>query len=251
MVVKFHNYLYVRKIRGKKAFVPTDKCRSIGKQLLEELKAKKSLDDRYYNFRRGGHVAALHDHRQNHFFCKIDLENFFYSISRNRIYSVLKNIGISRPFYYSRWSTVLNPYDGPRFSLPYGFVQSPMLASLALSESALGSFLRNTEPHIKVAIYVDDISVSSSNRDALEFFFARMRDAAELSGFRLNSQKTAPVSDGLEVFNCTLSHGATDVLEARRSEFYATERSPLGSAAFEAYCEKVRGRPSEVLPPTA
>ena len=61
-------------------------------------------------------------------------------------------------------STVRPPDDEKRYMLPYGFVQSPILASLALGESRLGKRLCTIAelPQTAVSVYVDDIIVSNS-----------------------------------------------------------------------------------------
>lgn len=58
-------------------------------------------------------------------FARIDISNFFYSVSRRRVKSALGRIGIGKADFFSKWSTVANPYGDPAWALPYGFVQSP------------------------------------------------------------------------------------------------------------------------------
>ena len=92
---------------------------------------------------------------------------------------------------------------------------------------------------MNVAIYVDDISLSSNNEAALMSAFQGVIREAKSSGFVINDQKTIPITSHIEIFNCSLTYGSTSVLESRRTKFYATERTEDSIAAFEAYCKKV------------
>jgi len=86
-----YEYQWVRK--GKYIFAPNDDCDRRAKQLIRFIERSVELPLCFYHYRKGGHVAALHQHLENQYFFKIDIRNFFYSISRNRIASVLHRIG--------------------------------------------------------------------------------------------------------------------------------------------------------------
>lgn len=72
----------------------------------------------------------------------MDIADFFGSVSRSRISRVLKELF---PHADARRmatvSTVQRPDDATRQILPYGFIQSPLLASLALHKSGPGKYL--------------------------------------------------------------------------------------------------------------
>src|ERR1039458_2688934 len=131
MAISFENFRFSGKTpSGKRYFVPTDRCRDIGTELMELVRARIEFERHYYHFFKGAHVAALHTLRAHKYFARIDLRNFFYSVGRNRVKTALRAIEVPRADHYSKWSTVRTPYDGPRYALPYGFPQSPLLASL-------------------------------------------------------------------------------------------------------------------------
>ncbi len=112
--------------KGKPVFVPSAEGRKVGSELKSKIEAVFIPAPYFYHLVTGGHIRALHDHRNNNFFAKIDLENFFYSIGRNRAAHSLQELGFNRAEskFYSKWSTVRNPYGRPSYSLPYGFIQS-------------------------------------------------------------------------------------------------------------------------------
>jgi hypothetical protein len=189
--------------------------------------------------RRGGHVAALHLHRQNSLFCRLDIERFFYGIGRNRVINSLRQIGIARSEHYAKWSTVKNPYAPPSYSLPYGFVQSPVLATLVLMTSPVGDYLRNLPDGLAASVYMDDLALSGNDRELISVAFEGLLRAVEASGFRINEAKTRAPSALIDVFNCDLAFGRTVVRDERQAEFYAGQPSPPSLAAFERYCESV------------
>ena len=65
---------------------------------------------------------------------------------------------------YPKESTVVWPNHTPKaYILPYGFVQSVIIASFCLHKSALGRYLNKLGGSgFKVSVYMDDIIVSTS-----------------------------------------------------------------------------------------
>lgn len=143
MPVRFENYSHSFEINGKPVFAPSELGRRIGNDIKDRIERACAFDGFYYHLRPGGHVGALHSHRQHQYFCKLDIENFFYSVARNRVARSLRAVSIPRATHYAKWSCVKNPYGTPSYSLPYGFVQSPILATLALAQSPIGDLLRS------------------------------------------------------------------------------------------------------------
>jgi hypothetical protein len=52
-----------------------------------------------------------------------------------RVTRALREWGYPGANTFAMWSCVRNPLPGPKHALPIGFVQSPLLASLALMKS--------------------------------------------------------------------------------------------------------------------
>jgi hypothetical protein len=219
--------------------VPNDKCRKIGNALNDYISEHILFPSYYFNFRSGGHVSALHHHRENQFFARLDIENFFYSIGRNRIIRVLKDLKFKYPEYHARWSTVKNPYKKPSYSLPYGFVQSTSLAMLVLYKSPLGSVINDLSKELSISIYVDDIILSSNNEDKIIEAFQKVLEAAKDSNFNLNPIKMVPISNEIVAFNCDLLKGNSKVTDDRIKAFYAKPVSAESAIGFENYCVRV------------
>ena len=240
MPVRFWNFAYsFKNTKGKPVFVPTAYTRRIAGELKPIVTAAVDFERHYYHFAKGAHIAALHAHRENRFFGRIDLRNFFYSVGRNRVKAALQEIGVPCAEHYAKWSTVRNPYDGPRYSLPYGFPQSPLLATLVLRRSALGIALDALPGEIMKSIYLDDIAVSSNDLGSLSDAFEQLKAAVGDANFDINDDKTREPSDQIDLFNCDLRHGSTTVQTDRVEAFYARDPTPRGIAAFEGYREKI------------
>jgi hypothetical protein len=240
MPVKFSNYAYWYWNEGKKpVFVPNEKGYDVGYELKEIVENAVYFEPFYFHLQPGGHVAALHEHRQNGYFARADLKNFFYSISRNRVARALYEVGIPKAGTLAKYSCVKNPLEGPSYCLPYGFVQSPILATLVLSRSALGAFLKEVQGHVRVSVYMDDIAISSDSVEKLQSAFAELKAKIEEANFPINGAKTVSPTALLELFNCELERNRTSVTEARRTAFYAEPRSAASNDAFVRYCASV------------
>lgn len=239
MSVEFKNYDHSFLLKGKHAFAPSDEGRKIGATIKKLVERHCVFDGTYYHFRRGAHIAALHYHRERRFFAKIDLENFFYSIGRNRVRRCLKQIGIRQSERFAKWSCVKNPYGHPSYALPYGFIQSPILASLALRLSEVGATIRTLPAQVLRSIYMDDILLSCDDLNALNASFDAVIAAVSLAGFQINPKKLFTPASDIMAFNCDLRRGTTQVRDERVAEFYSVERSAQSKAAFERYCAMV------------
>jgi hypothetical protein len=236
MAVTFENFAYsFHNDKGKPVFVPTARTRRIADEVRQLVRERVQFEEHYFHFTKGAHVAALHAHRRHRFFARLDLRNFFYSVGRNRVKAVLKEIGVPQAEHYAKWSTVRNPYDEPRYSLPYGFPQSPLLATLALRQSALGTALQDLPPEILRSVYLDDIALSADNLNDLVGTFAAIKASVEAANFVLNDDKLREPAEQIDLFNCDLAQGASSVSDDRVAAFYARNVTDESASAFEVY----------------
>lgn len=240
MAVSIPNYSFRYMRRGKPVFVPSSIGRRIGLEVKAEVESAYSFEPNYFHLRSGGHVAAMHNHRAHAYFARIDISRFFYSIPRRRVQSALTRAGVGNPAFYAKWSTVTNPYDGPRYVLPYGFIQSPILASLVVATSAIGSHLKAVQSGVDVSIYVDDISLSSDDPYLLTNTYEAILAVIEADGFTISMDKLRPPSSAIDIFNCDLANGTTVVRDDRIQQFYASLPSQAAADAFDDYCASVK-----------
>lgn len=235
------NYRYKYKARGKWIYVPNGYCERRAKQVLNFFRRSVEFPNYFYHYKSGGHVAALHDHLKNDFFFKIDIQNFFYSIARNRVQRALASRGMRGAPTYAKWSTVRSPYEsGPRYVLPIGFWQSPHIASLVLMQSPVFDAMERARNNgVLVSVYLDDIIGSHSDEGVLRVAYEDVRQACEAATLVPNGDKLAPPSKAIVAFNCNLTHGAAKVTDERIARFVETGPDALAQEAFEAYVARV------------
>ncbi len=149
--------------------------------------------------------------------------------------AALKEIGVPRAEHYAKWSTVRNPYEEPPYSLPYGFPQSPLLATLVLRQSALGKAIRDLPPDVLRSVYLDDIAVSADDVNQLEAAFYNLKTAVSEANFTLNEDKVSEPAPQIQLFNCNLAQGKSTVTDERVAIFYAHGGTDDRIAAFENY----------------
>jgi hypothetical protein len=125
------------------------------------------------------------------------------------------------------------------FSLPYGFIQSPVLASLALDRSSLGQVMKTIarSNHTRLNCYVDDIILSGIEEEAVEDSRFALVAAAQRSGFVLNEAKSQRPSSAITAFKIVLSNGGLSVTEERMCEFEDAilSKGPATVGAIIAY----------------
>jgi Reverse transcriptase (RNA-dependent DNA polymerase) len=242
MPVQHQNYDYCYEKKSKPVFAPSDLGRIVGEDIKAKVEAVHTFEDFVYHLKKnGGHVAALHAHRPHNHFARIDFARFFYTIARNRVKRAISSLGINRAEHYAKWSTVKNPYNDPSYALPYGFVQSPILATLVLMKSEVGDRLRvlHAAGTVTVSVYVDDISLSSDDPEALEAAYAGLLGILNGAQFILSEHKLRRPSAAIDLFNCDLTSGRTAVRAERVAEFAAVDHSEASIEQFARYTLKV------------
>lgn len=206
---------------GKWVFVPTIECRDIGYQIIAEVSARWEAPSYYYHFQKGGHVAALKAHESSTFFARADIKGFFSSVTNNKIISSLKKIGI----YYTRAkeiaeaSTILSRDTPRKHVLPFGFVQSSLLASIALNNSALGIYLANTFPDVIKTVYADDIILSSNDETKVGEIYSVLQRKFHYSSFILNAEKSHAAQRKTHAFNVEMFQNSLQIEEKKFDKF--------------------------------
>lgn len=220
--------------RGRLIFVPTKSARAFGKRLHKRVLRRWQPPDYFYHFQDGGHLAAANVHLQSHFFVHLDLARFFDSVSRGRVNRSLRRIGLTKRAAWEAAceSTVSKSVTKISFSLPFGFVQSPILASVALATSALGNALSAMHGSgMRLSVYMDDIILSGDDERSLMAARATLEDAAAVAGFKFNLLKSIGPSADIDVFNLRLTHRDLSISAARLVEFKAALKAASAATA--------------------
>ncbi|WP_195848720.1 reverse transcriptase domain-containing protein [Providencia alcalifaciens] len=193
-------------------------------------------------------------HLNSQYFAHIDLKSFFNSTSRSRVTRVLKEF---YPYEQSReiakFSTVKNLVESsPLHVIPFGFVQSPMLATLCLHKSFLGNKIRElfNKKDIKISIYMDDIIISSLEKNVLYEVYSELIESIKISHYLINEIKSQPPSEQIIVFNIYLSPNKLRITEERILEFlinYTRTKSSKVKEGIKSYVQTVNILQSKIF----
>jgi len=209
---------------GRWVFVPTVEARDAGKALKKLIEDHWQPPAYYYHLRPGGHVEALRSHAGHTSFLRVDIQDFFGSINRTRVTRCLKPMfGYELAREWANASTVIHPDNKERSIIPFGFVQSQLVASLCLAESALGRCLEklNKDPALSLSAYVDDIIVSSADAERCSAVLEELNIAAKRSRFTLHTAKQQGPATAISAFNILLSAEGLQVEAERLKAFEA------------------------------
>lgn len=239
---------------GTWVFVPTPETIEKGTLIKNLIEDRWTAPEYYFHLRKGGHVQALRKHQANKYFIHLDIQNFFGQINRSRVTRSLKGLNsyaTARDIAIE--STVRLPESGTKqYILPFGFVQSPIIASVCLSKSALGRYLHrlNHEKEFSVSVYMDDILVSGNDPNALADQLALIKAASEKSKLPLNAEKQEGPGLCVTAFNIELSQGVLKITPSRLDEFavaYANSENEHQRDGILNYVLSVNSSQAELL----
>jgi hypothetical protein len=175
----------------------------------------------YFHLTNGGHVKAIGAHVHNTVFAHLDIQDFFGHINASRVTRWLKPlVGYSKAREFAKASTVAHPDHGG-VVLPFGFVQSPILASLCLFHSALGRCIVELpqELGVLVSVYMDDIIVSAADNSVLVDAVKLLDESAARSGFPIHPDKREDPGPKITAFNIGLAHQSLRIEDERWNSF--------------------------------
>lgn len=208
---------------GSWVFVPTKETIDNGLEIKKAIEERWKPPSYYFHLKDGGHVRALQSHTHHTSFVHLDIRDFFGSINRTRVTRCLKSIfGYSDARAMANESTVFHPDEKSRRTiLPFGFVQSPIVASMCLYQSALGRCLHRLTQlkDVQVSVYVDDIVVSTDSHVLTAEALEQLEEASKKSGLALNAEKQEGPADSITAFNIDLSHLALFIEPERFAQF--------------------------------
>lgn len=216
---------------GKWVFVPTLESIEVGSKIKTTLEGCWTPPPYYYHLRSGGHVAAIKSHLGHTSFLHLDIQDFFGSINRSRVTRCLrKKLGYKIAREMANASTVRHPNDKARYILPYGFVQSQILAALCLDESALGTYLDKLSKMkgVSLSVYVDDIIVSCNDSQQNSLIMEQVNAAAAKAKFVLNTAKQEGPAAAITAFNILITSDSMKI-EAGRFEKFVEDFSAAAS----------------------
>lgn len=227
-------------------YVPTEETIKIGTKIKNAVNDNWSIPFYYFHLQQGGHVAALKYHKNDTYFVHLDIEKFFNTINRSRLTRSLKlHFDYRTARDYTLTSAVKHPSKTPAtYILPYGFVQSPILASLCLRNSTLGNKIDEVSRSIsqRISIYMDDIIISGNDKSSLTETKNSIKAAAVRSGFKFNQSKEQGPATRITVFNVNLASTHLAIEKQRYNELkanYLEAENPNVSHGIATYVSTV------------
>lgn len=124
-------------------------------------------------------------HKYNLYVLKLDLEKFYPSISRKKVYDLFLSIG-----YNSQTSSILTNICTHEDALPQGAVTSPHLANLICRKMDYRLAGYCEKHNISFTRYADDMAFSSDNRNDLKKAYNVIINIITDEGFKVNKKKT-------------------------------------------------------------
>ncbi len=207
-------------------FVPTEETINKGLLVKQQIEDRWHAPEHYYHLRRGGHIRALQKHLKNKYFIHLDIQNFFGQINRSRVTRSLKeHISYEKAREIAVESTARLPESAVvKYILPFGFVQSPIIASVCLSKSALGRHLSRLakQKNFAVSVYMDDILISGNDPEELKIQLALTQVASEKSGLPLNAKKQEGPDVSVTAFNIRISQNLLEIIPSKLQEFVSS-----------------------------
>lgn len=240
-----HNFLTKFELKpGRTVFVPTKAARVRGKVICKKVLRRWQPCRIFYHLHHsGGHIAALRLHVGNAVFARLDLEHYYASVTRTKVARSLRRLRFAHREAFDMAADSVIVADG-RKRLPHGFIQSMLLATLALEHSQLGRVLTAALPvGIRVSVYVDDVLISGPSEAEVATFIAEVEAAAAASGFSFGAEKRIGPTNLVEAFNIELHQNGMNITECRMDQF-----RELVAGANESVIEGVRNYVRAVNP---
>jgi hypothetical protein len=232
-------------------FVQTDAEREIGYKIIGQVEKRWHAPKYFYHLRKGGHVSALHRHKHDHVFARLDIEHFYASITRNKVQRTLRKIGFPFADCVDIAHRSCVSVDGKRI-LPFGYVQSPILASAVLDLSALGQQIKIVRSEgVFVSVFMDDIILSHpSDEELLCNAATKLELAAAEARLNFSVEKKQEPGAKITAFNVNIEHGQL-AIEANRFAIFeqkvlANGPSPT-TAGILGYVEAINFDQMEAL----
>jgi hypothetical protein len=238
---------------GKWVFVPTKDSIKAGSKIKKAIEAFWTPPPYYFHLRSGGHVAAIKSHLGHTSFLHIDIQDFFGSINRSRVTRCLRpKLGYNIAREMASASTVCHPNDKNRYVVPYGFVQSQIVAALCLDESGLGTYLEKLSnlKDVSISVYVDDIVISCNDPQLNALILQEIGAASEKSKFKLNASKQQGPAEAITAFNILVTSDSMQIEAGRLQKFaesFATATSEYQRAGILSYVRSVNADQASAL----
>ncbi len=182
---------YIPKRDGSKRKIcePCYSLRILQRWVLENILYKVKVSQYSIGFKRGSKgsplVQSAEKHRKNLYILKMDLKDFYPSISSDRVFRQFSQLGYN--VYAANMLTNICALHG---CLPQGAVTSAYLANLICARMDYRIAGYCNKRNIAYSRYADDLTFSSDNRDEVRNIYGMIKKIVTDEGFTVNEKKT-------------------------------------------------------------
>ena len=152
--------------------------------------------------------------QKNIYFCFIDYTKAFNCVDHNKLWKILKEMGIPdhlscllRNLYAGQEATVRTGHGTTGWfqiekGVPQGCILSPCLFNLYSEYIMRNAGLEEAQAEIKIARninnlrYADDTTLMAESEEELKSFLMKVKEESEKVGLKLNIQKTKIMASG-------------------------------------------------------
>lgn len=206
-----YSSFYIKKKSGKLREInePVFSLKIVQRWILRSILEKVKCSEYSYGFSKSKHGKDLDDnnddgkaksqspqlavalnHRNNLYLLKLDIKDFYPSITGEMVYYQFREIG-----YNEQVSNLLKNICTWKDSLPQGAPTSAYLANLICRRMDARIAGYCNKHNIAYTRYADDLMFSSDDRGALHHTYAVVKHIVEDEGFLLNTDKTCFVGN--------------------------------------------------------
>uniref|UniRef100_A0AC11D6W0 Uncharacterized protein n=1 Tax=Ovis aries TaxID=9940 RepID=A0AC11D6W0_SHEEP len=161
-------------------------------------------------------IKKAREFLKNIYFCFIDYAKAFDCVDHNKLWKILKEMGISdhltcllRNLYAGQQATVRTGHGTTDWfqigkGVPQGCILSPCLFNFYAEYIMRNAGLEEAQAEIKIAgrninnlRYADDITLMAESEEELKSLLMKVKEESEKVGLKLNIQKTNIMASGL------------------------------------------------------
>ena len=189
---KFYHSFFIPKSNGKRLITaPAEDLKTIQKKILREILERVPLHPAANGFKRHRSIVTnAGNHIGREIIVKIDLKDFFPSITEHRVKAIYLNLGY--PDGVAEALAELSSYKG---RLPMGGPTSPYLSNIAATRLDRRFTNLGKKLDFRYSRYADDLAFSSADKGLARHmpFFKKI---IEEEGFEVNEEKVVIARKG-------------------------------------------------------
>lgn len=190
----YYKVYTIPKSRGGKRVIqqPTSMVKGIQAWILRNILDKIKPTEYATAYQKGKNIKQnVNVHKHNDYFACLDLEDFFPSISLNRVQKQFIRVG-----YSENNSRILALICTVNNQLPQGAITSPAISNLIASQLDKRIAGYASKLNIEYTRYADDITLSCKNKDTLRHSLKRVFLIIKAEHFVPNLSKTRVLGPG-------------------------------------------------------